>query len=57
MLWILVIGCGLCVWTTLSLMGSERSRRMGEIVHEVRREARSAKPSETAKTAGNKAIR
>lgn len=56
-LWILLFGCAMCVWTTLSLMGSERTRRMNEIVTEARREAKNAKAAETAKNEANKAVR
>lgn len=57
MLWILLIGCAMCVWTTLSLMGGERERRMSEIVSEARIEARRAKAIDAIKNAANKAVR
>jgi hypothetical protein len=57
MLWILAIFCAMCVWAMLSLMGSERSRRMSELPNQVRREAKNAKSNEPARQAGPKAVR
>jgi hypothetical protein len=48
MLWVLVIFCATCVWATLSLMGSERSRRISELPNELRREAKNAKNNQPA---------
>jgi hypothetical protein len=58
MLWTVIIGCGLCVWVTLSLMGSERSRGMSQIAQNASRENKAAaKSADSAKTPGAKPIR
>jgi hypothetical protein len=48
MLWVLVMFCAMCVWAMLSLMGSERSRRISELPNELRHEAKNVKNNQPA---------